>query len=62
MFVNVFLVVGDDRFGDGLPDCVDLRSVSTAGDPDADVDLGEFIEANDEEWFINLWGISIEGR
>jgi hypothetical protein len=40
VLVDVLLVVGDDGFGDGLADGVDLRGVSTAGDADADVDVG----------------------
>lgn len=40
VLVDVLLVVGDDGFGDGLADGVDLRGVSTTGDADADVDIG----------------------
>jgi hypothetical protein len=40
VLVDVFLVVGDDGFGNGLTDGVDLGSVTTAGDADADVDIG----------------------
>ena len=40
VLVDVFLVVGDDGFGDGLADGVDLRGVSTTGDADADVYIG----------------------
>jgi len=39
VLVDVLLVVGDDGFGNGLADGVDLRGVSTAGDADADVDV-----------------------
>lgn len=39
VLVDVLLVVGDDGFGNGLADGVDLRGVSTAGDADADVDI-----------------------
>lgn len=39
VLVDVLLVVGDDGFGDGLADGVDLRGVSTTGDADADVDI-----------------------
>ena len=37
MLVDVLLVVGDQGLGDGLTDGVDLRSVTTTGDADADV-------------------------
>ena len=40
VLVDVLLVVGDDGLGDRLTDGVDLRGVSTAGDADADVDVG----------------------
>lgn len=40
VLVDVLLVVGDDGFGNGLTDGVDLRRVATAGDADADVDVG----------------------
>jgi hypothetical protein len=40
VLVDEFLVVGDDGFGNGLTNGVDLGSVSTAGDADADVDIG----------------------
>jgi hypothetical protein len=39
VLVDVLLVVGDDGFGNGLADGVDLRGVSTTGDADADVDI-----------------------
>lgn len=54
VLVNVFLVIGDYRFGDGLSDGVDLRGVTTAGDADADVNAGEFVKADDEEGFVDL--------
>lgn len=40
MLVDVLLVVGDQALGDGLSDGVDLGSVTTTGDSDADVDCG----------------------
>jgi hypothetical protein len=40
VLVDVLLVVGDEGFGNGLADGVDLRDVSTARDADADVDVG----------------------
>ena len=40
VLVDVLLVVGNDGFGNGLADGVDLRSVTTTGDADADVDIG----------------------
>ncbi len=40
VLVDVLLVVGDDGFGNGLADGVDLRGVTTTGDANADVDIG----------------------
>ena len=40
VLVDVLLVVGDDGFGNGLADGIDLRGVTTTGDADADVDVG----------------------
>ena len=54
VFVDVFLVVGDQALGNSLPDGVDLGSVTTTGDANSDVDLGELIEADDEERLVNL--------
>ena len=54
MLVDVLLVVGDQGLGDGLADGVDLRSVTTAGDADADVDLGELVDADDEQGLVDL--------
>lgn len=54
MLVNVLLVVGDDRLGDGLTDGVDLGSVTTTGDTDADVDTGELVLADDQEGLVDL--------
>ena len=46
VLIDVFLVVGDEGFGDGLSDGIDLGCVTTAGDADADVDFAEFVEAD----------------
>lgn len=54
MLVDVLLVVGDEGLGDGLADGVDLGGVATAGDAHADVDVGEFVKADDEEGFVDL--------
>ena len=54
ILVNVFLVVGDDRFGNCLSNSVDLRSVAATGNSDTDVDIGEFIKTDSEEGFVDL--------
>lgn len=54
VLIDELLVVGDNGLGDGLTDGVDLRSVSTTGDADTDVDTGELLEADDEERLVDL--------
>lgn len=54
ILVHVLLIVGHYGFGDGLADGVDLGSVATAGDADTDVNVGEFVKADDEEGFVDL--------
>lgn len=54
MLVDEFLVVCYDALGDGLADRVDLRGVATAGDAYTDVDGCELVEADDEEWLVDL--------
>ena len=56
VLVDVLLVVGDEGLGDGLTDGVDLGGVATAGDADADVEVGELVEADDEEGLVDLEG------
>ena len=55
VLVDELLVVGDEGLGDGLADGVDLRSVTTTGDADTDVDVGKLVEANDQERLVDLW-------
>lgn len=54
MLVDEFLIVGDERFGDGLSNGVDLRCVTTTGDANANVDVGELVETDNEEGFVDL--------
>ena len=54
MLIDELLVVCDDRLGDGLADGVDLGSVSTSGDADADVDTSELVEADNQERLVDL--------
>ena len=54
MLIDELLVVGNDGLRDGLTDGVDLGSVSTTGDSDADIDAGEFVEANNQDGFVDL--------
>lgn len=54
VLIDVLLVVGDNRLGDGLTDGVDLGSVSTTSNPDADIDVGELVEADNEEGLVDL--------
>ncbi len=54
VLIDELLVVGDNGFGDSLTDGVDLRSVSTAGNSYADIDVGELLETNDEQGLVDL--------
>jgi hypothetical protein len=54
VLVDELLVVGDEGLGDGLTDGVDLGSVTTTGDADTDVDVGELVETNDQERLVDL--------
>jgi len=56
VLVDELLVVGDEGLGDSLADGVDLRSLTTTRDAHADVEVGELIEANDEERLVDLVG------
>lgn len=59
VLVDVLLVVGDDRLGDGLTDGVDLRGVTTTGDADADVDTSELVGTDDQEGLVDLFNATM---
>lgn len=68
MLVDELLVVGDEGLGDGLTDGVDLGGVTTTSDADADVDVGELVEADNQERLVDLkrrakslsiWGVNL---
>jgi hypothetical protein len=54
VLIDELLVVGDNGLGDGLTDGVDLRRVSTTSNSDADIDVGELLETDDQEGFVDL--------
>ncbi len=54
MLIDELLVIGDDGLGDSLTNGIDLRCVSTTSNSDTDVDVGELVKTNDEEWFVDL--------
>ena len=54
MLIDELLVVGNDGLGNGLTDSVNLGSVSTASNSDADVDTSELVETDDQEGFVDL--------
>lgn len=54
MLIDELLVVGDDGLGNSLTDGVDLGSVTSSGDADTDVDVGELVETDDEEGLVDL--------
>lgn len=66
MLIDELLVVCDDGLADGLTDGVDLGCVSTTGNSDSDVDVGELVKTNNEEGFVDLesqdlWLDEVEG-
>ncbi len=56
VLVDKLLVVGDEGLGNGLTDGVDLRGVTTAGDADANVNVGKLVEADDQDGLVDLAG------
>jgi hypothetical protein len=54
VLIDELLVVGNDGLGDGLTNGVNLGCVSTTGNSDADVDVGELVETNDQEGLVDL--------
>ena len=54
IFIHVFLVVSHNALCDRLANGVYLRCVPTTIHPDANVDIGEFVEADNEERLIDL--------
>lgn len=54
MLIDELLVIGDNGLRDSLSDGVDLGSMSTTGNPDSDIDVGELVETNNEEGFVDL--------
>lgn len=42
-------MIGNDGLGKGLADSIDLRSVTTTLDTDADINVGEALLAQDED-------------
>lgn len=54
VLINVLLVVGDDGLGDSLTDGIDLRSVTTTGDTDTDIDTSELVGTDDQERLVDL--------
>jgi len=52
--VDVLLVVGHERLGDRLADRINLSDMSTAINADSDVDSGESIFSQEQDWFFQL--------
>lgn len=59
IFIDVFLVISDYGFGNGLANGIDLRSVTTTGNTDAYIDASEFVETNDEYGLVDLITMSM---
>lgn len=54
VLVDEFLIIGNDGLSNRLTDGVDLRCVTTTRNTDADVDTGEFVEADNQERLVHL--------
>lgn len=53
-FIDVFLVVSNQTFSNGLSDGVNLGNVTTTGDFNSDVNTLEFIQTDQSQWFVNF--------
>ena len=54
MLIDELLVVGNDGLRNGLTDGINLGSVSTTSNSNANVDASKFVEANDQDGFVDL--------
>ena len=37
-----------------MSDGVDLRNMTTTSDSNSDIDVGELVQTNQQQWFVNL--------
>jgi hypothetical protein len=54
LLINELLVVGNDTLGNSLADGVNLGDMTTTGDANTDVNVGELLETSNEEGLVNL--------
>lgn len=54
LLVHVFLVVSNQALGDGLSDGVHLGHMTTTRDSDSDVDVGELVQADQQQGLVDL--------
>merc|ERR1712038_1855077 len=54
LFVNVLLVEGDEGLGEGLTDSVDLGDATATLDANPNVDVGELVLAEEQDWLLQL--------
>ena len=54
LFINVFLMVSNQTFGNSLSDSVNLGDVTTTSDSDSDVNVGKFVQTNQDQWFVDF--------
>ena len=52
--VDVLLIVSDKSLGESLTDGIDLGNMTTAAHSDSDVQIGESLEAKEEDGFKDL--------
>ena len=49
-FVNEFLIVSDNSFGDGLSDSIDLSNITTSSDWNSNVEVLESFKSQKKDW------------
>lgn len=54
ILIDEFLVVGHNRLRNCLSDRVNLRCMTTTGNPDSDIDFCKFVETDYEERLVDL--------
>lgn len=54
LLINELLVVGNDTLSNSLTDGVDLGDVTTTGDADTDVNVGELFETSNKKGLVDL--------
>lgn len=54
LFIHIFLVVSDKALSNGLSNGVHLRDVATTRNSNSDVDVGELVQADQQQGLVDL--------